>query len=43
MKRRYIRCVDCRSELSPAGVVDGRAVYCWHCANYDVEVVLAYD
>ncbi len=43
MKRRYIRCVDCSTEINPAIVQEDIADYCWYCNNYDIEVVVAYD
>ena len=45
MKQFYWKCVDCGSQISGAGVSEElqRAVYCWNCNNYDIEVVIAYD
>ena len=44
-KITYWKCVDCGSPLSEAGVSKElmKAVYCWHCVNYDIDVVIAYE
>jgi DNA-directed RNA polymerase subunit RPC12/RpoP len=44
-KITYYKCVDCGSQISKAGVVEElmKAVYCWNCVNYDIDVVIAYE